>query len=155
MDLGTASAMRTHNRDDGPQLVDAPFYIDPLDPDAASDIPVIVTRRRLIRLALVAAEVGARFQRDAVDYDSMAWMLAPRDLFHGRDAIDATMEHAHCTRAIILHGLGLGLDAHPDDIDALMRQRDEPRRFQRVDVPRRPTHPRGRSASRKRTVVAN
>lgn len=94
-------------------------YTDPLDPDLAIDAPILVTRRRLIRLALVATEAGARFQREASEHDTMAWMLAPRKLFGGRDAIDATLEREHCMRALLLHGLGLGLDALPADIDEL------------------------------------
>ncbi len=92
---------------------------DPLDPDSPYDFPVIATRRRLIRLALVAAETGARFQREGMDHDPMAWMLASRELFDGRDAVEAALELQHCTRAILLHGLGLGLDADPAVIDDL------------------------------------
>lgn len=94
-------------------------YVDPLDPDSSNDVPIVVTRRQLIRLAVVATEVGARFQRDAIGHDSMAWMLAPRRLFDGRDAVDAALEQTHCVRALILHGLCLGLDARPQDIDEL------------------------------------
>jgi hypothetical protein len=92
---------------------------DPLDPDSPCDFPVITTRRRLIRLALVAAETGARFQREGMDEDPMAWMLASRELFDGRDAVEAALELQHCNRAILLHGLGLGLDADPAAIDDL------------------------------------
>lgn len=92
---------------------------DPLDPDSMDDFPVVTTRRRLTRLALVAAETGARFQRDGVEHDPMAWLLAPRDIFDGMDAIDAAAELRHCTRALVLHGLGMGLDADPALIDHL------------------------------------
>ncbi len=92
---------------------------DPLDPDTMDDHPVVTTRRRLTRLALVAAETGARFQREGIGYDPMAWLLAPRDLFDGMDAIDAVAELRHCTRAILLHGLGIGLDADPAFVDEL------------------------------------
>ncbi len=92
---------------------------DPLDPDCVGDFPVVTTRRRLVRLALVATETAARFQREGGDHDPMAWMLASRELFEGRDAIEATLELSNCTRAILLHGLGLGLDADPAVIDDL------------------------------------
>lgn len=92
---------------------------DPLDPDSLNDFPVVTTRRRLTRLALVAAETGARFQRDGIGHDPMAWLLAPRLLFDGLDAIEAAADLRHCTRAILLHGLGIGLDADPTVIDEL------------------------------------
>ncbi len=112
---------------------------DPLDPDSPHDLPVIATRRRLIRLALVAAETGARFQREGVDHDPMAWMLTTRELFDGRDAIEAALELRHCNRAILLHGLGLGLDADPEMIDYLCDEDGSPpRRPRRARPPRRP-----------------
>lgn len=98
----------------------ATTYLDPLDHDEATDRPVITTRRGLTRLALVAAETGARFQREATPHDPMAWMLAPRRLFDGEPAVDACLERDHCLRAILLHGLALGLDASPRTIDALI-----------------------------------
>ena len=95
-------------------------YLDPLDPDDATDRRVVTTRRGLTRLALVAAETGARFQREATPHDPMAWMLAPRRLFDGEPAVEACLEREHCLRAILLHGLALGLDASPRTIDALI-----------------------------------
>ncbi|MGJ3629334.1 hypothetical protein AB5I41_25235 [Sphingomonas sp. MMS24-JH45] len=56
---------------------------DPLDADMPGDEVVVTTRRALVRVALVASETGARFQREAIDYDSMAWMLSPRAVFDG------------------------------------------------------------------------
>ena len=93
---------------------------DPLDPDAPADRPLIVTRRRLIRLALVAAETGARFQRDGLDHDPVAWMLTPREMFEGHDAIEGALSLNGCLRAILLHGLSMGLDADPAAIDELV-----------------------------------
>jgi len=60
---------------------------------------------------LVATEVAARFERDESDVDPVAWMLAPRRLHAGRAPLDACLELEECTRALLLHGLGLGLDA--------------------------------------------
>lgn len=102
-----------------------PDMQDPLDPDTRHDRPLIVTRRRLIRLALVAAETGARFQREGLDYDPVAWMLAPREMFEGRDGIEGALGLSGCLRAILLHGLGMGLDADPAVIDELLAE-DEP-----------------------------
>ncbi|HEX8402008.1 MAG TPA: hypothetical protein VF628_09920 [Allosphingosinicella sp.] len=95
-------------------------YLDPLDPDEDGDVVVPTTRRGLTRLALVAAETGARFQRERVLHDPMAWMLSPRRLFGGAAAIEACLEREPCLRAVLLHGLALGLDAEPRQIDALL-----------------------------------
>lgn len=98
----------------------APFsYEDPLDPDSPADIATPTTRRALIRLALVAAETGARFQREGVAHDPMSWLLAPRALFHGASAIDACLHREGCLRGLLVHALSLGLDADPHAVDAL------------------------------------
>ena len=40
-------------------------------------------------------------------------MLAPRRLFRGAAAIEACLERDDCMRAVLLHGLSIGLDAAP------------------------------------------
>ncbi|MBP2513843.1 hypothetical protein [Sphingomonas sp. PvP018] len=97
-----------------------PFQIDPLDHDAAGDEVVVTTWRGLIRLALVAADTASRFEREAIGHDPMAWMLAPRELFEGRSAIEACLGREECLRAVLLHGLSIDLDAKPVELDALM-----------------------------------
>jgi hypothetical protein len=94
-------------------------YLDPLDEDAAADEPILTTRRGLIRLVLVAAETGARFHREGIGYDPVAWMLTPRNLFRGRAAVEACLERDECMRAILLHGLSIGMDADPEELDRL------------------------------------
>ncbi len=96
------------------------YHEDPLDDDEPTDTVVTTSHRGLIRLAVVAAETGSRFQREGVGHDPMAWMLAPRRLFEGGSAIEACLDRDHCLRAILLHGLSLGLDASPSAIDSLM-----------------------------------
>lgn len=97
-----------------------PFYEDPLEPDKVGDAAVNTTRRALTRLALVAVETGIRFQREGIGHDPMAWMLAPRQLFEGEVPLEACLKREHCLRAILLHGLSVGLDATPKQIDALL-----------------------------------
>lgn len=97
-----------------------PCYEDPLDDDEDGDAAVPATRRGLTRLALIAAETGARFQREGEGLDPMAWMLAPRRLFAGSTAIESCLARADFMRALLLHGLALGLDAEPAQIDALL-----------------------------------
>jgi hypothetical protein len=93
---------------------------DPLDQDSPFDDVVITTSRALCRLALIATETGARFQREAEPHDPMAWLLSPRHMFAGSTALEACLEREHFMRALLLHGLSLGLDADPDEIDGLL-----------------------------------
>ena len=113
---------------------------DPLDADSPFDDVVITTSRALCRLALVATETGARFQREAEPHDPMAWLLAPRRMFGGSTAFEACLEREHFMRALLLHGLSLGLDADPDEIDGLM---DDP-----IEIRVAGRRSRGRAASR-------
>lgn len=99
-------------------------FDDPLDPDLPQDATVVTTRRALCRVATVAAEAGARFQREASETDPMGWMLSPRRMFEGAPAIEACLERKNFVRAIILHGLALGTDAEPEMLDGL-NARDE------------------------------
>jgi len=94
-------------------------YEDPADPDLPTDVPVVTTRRGLCRMAMVAADTATRFQRDGVDVDPVAWMLSPRKLFGGATALEACLGQNHFMRASLLHGLAIGLDAEPSEIDAL------------------------------------
>ena len=79
-----------------------------------------ITRIQLGRVVLLATEVGARFTRDGVPYDPAAWMIAPRRLFGGANAVEACRNEAPFLRAMVLHGLSYGLDADPEEIDALV-----------------------------------
>lgn len=92
---------------------------DPLEADDRGDAPVLTTERRLRRLAIVAADTGARFARERIDHDPVAWLLAPRALFGGRRPLEACQDRTGFLRAALLHGLSLGLDADPGEMDAL------------------------------------
>ena len=100
-------------------------YEDPLDPDVITDVPVLTTQRALLRVALVAAETATRFAREGLESDPMAWMVVPRRLFDGRSAIEGCLGRDECLRAIVLHGLSMGLDADPEAIDALVDEDDD------------------------------
>lgn len=93
---------------------------DPLDADSPFDDVVITTSRALCRLALIATETGARFQREAEPHDPMSWLMSPRRMFAGSTALEACLEREHFLRALLLHGLSLGLDADPEEIDGLL-----------------------------------
>lgn len=99
-------------------------YEDPLDRDEPGDAVVSTTRRGIARVALLAAETSSRFERDGVAHEPLAWMLAPRRLFRGSSALDACLAHEDFMRGLLLHGLSLGLDAEPAQVDTLLC--DEP-----------------------------
>jgi hypothetical protein len=93
-----------------------------LNPDLPDDPAVRLTHRQLIRLMLIAAETRARFEREGIAMDPAGWLFAPRCLFDGRAAVDACAAHGAFIRAMLLHGLGLGLDAAPAAMDALLAE---------------------------------
>jgi hypothetical protein len=97
---------------------------DPMDRDEPSDEPVVTTRRRLLRLSILATEVGARFAREGIGHDPAAWMLTPRMAFGGARPIEACQDLHDFGRAILLHGLGLGLDADPNVLDEFLAEDD-------------------------------
>lgn len=110
----------TANYEFDPYFEQAPgdWALDPLADDSGGMIAV--RRVALVRIACVAAETGARMQRDGLAEDPLGWMVKPLELFEGRAPIEACMERNACSKAILLHGLGLGLDAEPAVIDRLL-----------------------------------
>lgn len=74
------------------------------------------------RLLYVAAETGARFQRDRIDSDPLDWLFASRDLFDGRSAAESCREPEGFRRAAVLHGLSLGLDVPPGIVAGIPAQ---------------------------------
>ena len=97
---------------------------DPAAPDNEADVEIVTTRRAITRVVMVAAETASRFEREALPHDPVAWMCAPRRLFLGGCAIDACLALEDFERAILLHGLSLGIDAEPADIDELVSDDD-------------------------------
>jgi hypothetical protein len=97
-------------------------FLDPLDADLLSDPPMTLSQRQLGRLVFIAAETGARFEREGVDVDAVGWLFTPRLLFDGRQALVACKEREAFIRAILLHGLSIGFDADPAEMDALMNE---------------------------------
>ena len=100
------------------------WMLDPLDHHDDDEF-ITLTRRQVVRITLVATEVAARFQRDGIRTDPMAWMLAPRRVFGGRPPVEACTTQDNCARAVLIHGLGLDLDIEPDALDVLMDEENE------------------------------
>jgi len=101
------------------------WMLDPLE-DGVDDEAVILTRREIVRITLVATEVGARFQREGIRTDPMAWLLTPRRLFRGRPPIEACTSRDDCARAVLVHGLGLELDVSAEAMNGLMEPSTAP-----------------------------
>ncbi|WP_433909832.1 hypothetical protein [Sphingomonas yabuuchiae] len=120
IDAGQHPGNRQNGRDVEPTRRIGALFPDPLDEDGAADEVVVTTRRAIGRVALVATETATRFQRDAVEHDPMSWMFAPRQLFGGAAAVDACLDRQDCMRGILLHGLGIGLDADRSAMDELL-----------------------------------
>ena len=95
------------------------WMLDPLE-DGMDDETIVLTRREIVRITLVATEVGARFQRDGIRDDPMAWLLVPRTAFGNRPPIEACTSRNDCARAVLIHGLGLDLDISSEAIERLM-----------------------------------
>ncbi len=102
-----------------------PVLPDPLSGDEPGDALIVTTERRLQRLAIVACDTGARFEREGVAHDPVAWMLAPRALFNGANALKACQDRSAFVHASLLHGLSLGFDADPDEMEALAEGDDD------------------------------
>jgi hypothetical protein len=98
----------------------APPHTRELSPMLEGAGAMVLDRWHLGRLVMLAAETGARFEREDIAYDPAAWMAAPRRLFGGRCAIEACREELPFLRGMLLHGLGCGLDADPDEMDDLI-----------------------------------
>jgi hypothetical protein len=100
-----------------------------------------VGRMQLGRIVMLAAETGARFERDGILADPAAWMVAPRRLFGGTSAVEACREERPFLRAMLLHGLSAGLDADPELVDALVADDPgpvEPQTGREIIEPRAP-----------------
>ena len=98
------------------------WALDPLEEEGGG--MMAIRRVSLVRIACVAAETGARMQRDGLATDPVSWMITPLELFEGRAPIEACLEREACSKAILLHGLGLGLDADPRAMNRLLASRD-------------------------------
>src|SRR4051812_37870079 len=120
-----------------------------IEADAGAGLPDIaaierscpIGRMQLGRMVMLAAETGARFERDGILADPAAWMVAPRRLFGGNSAVEACRDERPFLRAMLLHGLAAGLDADPDLVDALVADDPvsvEPEGGREIDEPRAP-----------------
>lgn len=104
--------------------------LDPFAPDEPGEPADLTVDRQMLRVAIAAAETASRFAREGVDHDPIAWMLAPRALFDGAPALLACRHVSGLTRATVLHGLSLGLDADADDINDLLADDDPSERME-------------------------
>jgi len=95
------------------------WLLDPLSDEEVGET-VTLSDLAVLRIALVAIETGARFQREGIVLDPLAWMVTPRRMFDGRPPIEACVDADACSRAVLVHGLGLGLDPEAGAVAILM-----------------------------------
>lgn len=100
------------------------WMLDPLSDSQVGGLTCLLDVQ-VLRIVLVALETGARFQREGIALDPLAWMVTPRRMFGGLPAIEACSDVEACSRAILVHGLGLGLDPLREAIDLLMEEEVE------------------------------
>ncbi|MEE4213180.1 MAG: hypothetical protein V2I43_28375 [Parvularcula sp.] len=96
------------------------WRIDPLECVGGGSIEV--DRVSIVRIACVAAETGARMQRDGLAMDPLDWMITPVKLFGGLPPIEACMDRDACAKAVLLHGLGLDPASEPDVLEQLINE---------------------------------
>ncbi len=94
------------------------WTLDPLGSKTGGRLTV--DRVAILRIACVAAETGARMQREGLSVDPLGWMTASLAIFRGQPPIEACMDRGGCCKAILLHGLGLALDIDCDELEALI-----------------------------------
>lgn len=97
----------------------SPWVMDPLSEKTTGPM-LVLSAVEVLRITLVALETGARFQRDGIGLDPLAWMVTPRRMFDGRPPIEACVDVDACMMAVLVHGLGLGLDPRAGDLEMLM-----------------------------------
>lgn len=81
------------------------FDRDPLDEDEVDDARLSISTRQLARVAVVAVETGARFQRDLSPMDPVTWLLSPCREFGGVSILEASLSRDHCLDLVVLNGL--------------------------------------------------
>lgn len=104
-------------RQDLPSAVSAPTHLEEGD-DAFSQ--AIIADRRLWRVLQVATITTHRFAVEKIAEDPLQWMMTPKRLFSGRRPAEACCEADEYARAILFHGLSIGIDADPNDLDRLL-----------------------------------
>lgn len=93
---------------------------DPAGADRGADVAMVVSLRRIGRVAAVAAETGARFAREGIEMDPVEWLSSPRVAFGGRSAIEACQSRQDFLKGMLAHGLSLDLDPDRAILDALV-----------------------------------
>lgn len=101
-----------------PAEVCAAWRLDPLEDERGGYL--VIDRVDIVRIACVAVETGARFQRDGLAQDPMDWMLSASDLFGGNPPIEACRRKDACSLAVLVHGLGLPSDIAADALTSIL-----------------------------------
>jgi hypothetical protein len=114
--MATSSA-ETNSANASTNAAVSSWRLDPFGQITGGEL--VLDRVSIVRIACVAAEAGARIQREALSVDALEWIVTPLGLFRGTPPIEACAERSAFAQAILLHGLGLDLNADPALISAL------------------------------------
>jgi hypothetical protein len=95
------------------------WQLDPFGMKAGGQVSL--SRVAVVRIVCVAAETGARMQRDGLPADPLQWMITPLAMFHRRPPIEACIYKEAFSKAILLHGLGLDLNIQPEALQQILQ----------------------------------
>ncbi|UYY58012.1 hypothetical protein [Sphingomonas sp. S2-65] len=97
-----------------PQPLSSIVDLDPLSEDLEGDAEVTMSARQLLRIVMLAAQTGKRFQRLGFTHDPVTWMLAPRRVFDRLAPIEAAQDHELFARGVMFNAVSTELDGDPE-----------------------------------------
>ncbi len=95
---------------------------DPLASDSPDDVSFDLTYKMVDRLVIAAVETGARFERDSLPSDPLAWLYSPQPPFDGARPLEACLTAPGLMRCIMFHSLDLELGMPSDLVDQILRR---------------------------------
>lgn len=97
-----------------PQPLSGIVNLDPLSEDLEGDVKVAISGRQLLRIVMLAAQTGGRFQRLGITQDPVTWMLAPRRVLDRLAPIDAAQDCELFARGVMFNAVSTELDGDPE-----------------------------------------
>lgn len=94
---------------------------DPLAVDNPNDVTFDLTHKMVDRLVIAAVETGARFERDSLSSDPLAWLYTPQPPFGGARPLEACLTAPGLMRCIMFHSLDMELGTPSDLVDQILR----------------------------------
>lgn len=94
---------------------------DPLAADSPTDVTLPLTDKMLDRLVIAAVETGARFERESLPCDPLAWLYSPQPPFGGERPLEVCLTASGLMRCIMFHSLDLELGTPKNLVDHILR----------------------------------